>query len=164
MKNYKGLKLLSVLLVLSLLIVGCAKDTSSVPENEMKYIDKDQVKEIVETDSDEYILLDVRQSKDYDKEHIKGSYLADQHAANKEGKDEVGIENLKTTLKEATGSETGSPDKKYALVCYSGQSYAQKATDLMIDIGISPDQIYTLEGGMKDWEGGGDEYKNLLTK
>ena len=69
---------------------------------------------------------------------------------------------LKTALKEATGSETGKDGIKYALVCYSGKSYAQKATDLMIEMGIPKENIYTLDGGMKDWEAGGDEYKALL--
>lgn len=163
MKN-KSFKLLSILLILTMVVVGCTKAPADESANKMNYINKDEVKKLVDSDSDEYVLLDVRQAKDYETEHLKGAYLADVHEANKNGKDEIGTEHLKTALKEATGSETGNPDTKYALMCYSGASYAQKATDLLIDMGVSPDKIYTIEGGMKDWEAGGDEYKGLLTK
>lgn len=163
MRN-KSLKLLSVLLILTLVLVGCDQNKATDSDNKMKYVTKEEVKEDIDSGNDDYILLDVRQAKDYEDEHLKGSYLADQHEANKNGKDEIGIDHLKTALKEATGNEKGDPDDKYALMCYSGQSYAQKGTDLLIELGISPEQIYTIEGGMKDWEAGGDEYKNLLTK
>lgn len=52
--------------------------------------------------------------------------------------------------------------EKYALVCYSGTFYAQKATDLLIEMGISADQIYTVADGIGAWEDGGDEYTKLL--
>ncbi|OLS02762.1 rhodanese-like domain-containing protein [Tissierella creatinophila] len=164
MKN-KALKLMSILFVLTLVLVGCGKETDKPAggeTNTMKYISREDLKENIESKSDEYVILDARKVKDYDTSHIDGAYTADQDAANKGGDDEKGKENLKVALKEATGSETGNPDDKYALVCYSGKSYAQKATDLMIDLGISADQIYTLEGGMEAWEKGGEEYKALL--
>lgn len=160
MKN-KGLKLLPMILILSLILVACGSN-SKKGANEMKYIEKEDLKESIESDSAEYVILDVRKIEDYNSANIKTSYTADQDAANKGGDDEKGKENLKAALKEATGNETGKADDKYALVCYSGQSYAQKATDLMLELGISADQIYTLEGGMKEWENGGEEYKCLL--
>lgn len=159
MRRNKSLGVLLLILSLSLLLAACGQAKEA--ENPMNYIGVEDLKESIE-DTDEYIVLDVRQTKDFDDEHIMTSYLADQHDANKGGDDEKGIENLKKALTDATGSETGNSDDKYALVCYSGQSYAQKATDLMIEIGISADQIYTVEGGIEAWEKGGDEYKNLL--
>lgn len=161
MKN-KSFKVLSVLLILMMVLVGCGQDTAS--ENEMEYITKEDLKEDIDSGNGEYILLDVRQAEDYEEEHIEGAYLADQHEANKNGKDEIGVEHLEAALEEATGSKTGNEGDKYALMCYSGKSYAQKATDLLIDMDVSEDQIYTVEGGMKDWESGGDEYNQLLTK
>lgn len=157
---------------LSLALVGCgdnAEDTgteeteqtdSEQTEAEMNYVEREDLKEAVGTD--EYIILDVRKEEDYEKEHIEGAYSADQDAANKGGDDEAGIANLETALEEATGSKTGNDDDKYALVCYSGKSYAQKATDLMLEMGISQDQIYTLDDGMEAWKDGGDEYEALL--
>ncbi len=160
MKN-KALKLIPILLILSLLLVACgqAQDTAANP---MQYMGVEDLKASIESGSDDYIILDVRKVEDYKTSHIVGAFTADQDAANKGGDDATGIANLKTTLKEATGSEVGNAEDKYALVCYSGKSYAQKATDLMIEMGISKDQIYTVEGGMKAWEEAGDDYKGLL--
>lgn len=171
MRKMKSLILITVLLVLSVLVVACGakeeqtgteKGIEKGTENKMQYVEKENLKEAIESKSNEYIILDVRKVEDYNKEHLAGAHTADQDAANKGGDDAAGTANLKSTLKEVTGNETGNADSKYALVCYSGKSYAQKATDLMLEMGISADQIYTLEGGMEAWENGGDEYKGLL--
>lgn len=159
--NKKLLKLMSVLLILTFVLAGCGQATETTA-NPMKYIGVEDLKESIESGSDEYVVLDVRKVEDFNTSHISGSYEADVDAANKGGDDEAGKESLKTALQEATGSETGNSGEKYALVCYSGKSYAQKATDLMIEMGISADQIYTVEGGMTAWEEGGDDYKALL--
>lgn len=161
MKN-KSLKLMSVLLVLSLLLVGCGQAAEETTTNPMQYVSVETLKEDIDTAASEYIILDVRKVEDFNISHIVGSVSGDVDAANKGGDDETGTANLKAALKEATGSETGNPGEKYALVCYSGKSYAQKATDLMVEMGISADQIYTVEGGMTAWEEGGDDYKGLL--
>lgn len=133
-----------------------------VKDQPMQYITDKDLKDSIDASSDEYVILDVRKLEDYEKGHIEGAYTADQDAANKGGDDEKGKENLRIALKEATGNETGSADKKYVLVCYSGKSYAQKGTDLMVEMGIPAENIYTLEGGMKAWEANGEEYKNLV--
>lgn len=159
--NKKLLKLMSVLLILTFALAGCGQATETTA-NPMKYIGVEDLKESIESGSDEYVVLDVRKVEDFNTSHISGSYEADVDAANKDGDDEAGKESLKSALQEATGSETGNSGEKYALVCYSGKSYAQKATDLMVEMGMSADQIYTLEGGIKAWEEGGDEYKALL--
>lgn len=173
MIKMKSLKLMSTVLALSALLVACGpkvektseqspEQKSEQTENAMKYIEMESLKKSIESGSKEYVIIDARKVEDYNKSHIAGAYIADQDAANKGGDDAKGIENLKVALKESTGNEVGTPESKYALVCYSGKSYAQKATDLMLGMGISADQIYTLEGGMKAWESGGDEYKGLL--
>lgn len=162
MKN-KSLKLIPILLILSLLLVACGQaGKEATNQNQMQYIGVEDLKTSIESGADDYIILDVRKVEDYNTSHIVGAYTADQDAANKGGDDEAGISNLKKALQESTGSEVGNAEDKYALVCYSGKSYAQKATDLMIEMGISKDQIYTVEGGMKAWGEGGDAYKGLL--
>ncbi|MFW5649269.1 MAG: rhodanese-like domain-containing protein [Candidatus Alkaliphilus sp. MAG34] len=161
MKN-KSLKLILVLLVLSLLLAACGKKeegTAGTDSSPMQYIGAEDLKASIESDS--YIILDVRKAEDYNTSHIKGSYGADQDAA-KDGDDASGTANLKAALKGATGNETGNSDDKYVLVCYSGKVYAQTATDLMVKMGISKDNIYTLEGGIKAWNEAGDDYKALL--
>lgn len=159
MRNKRILALLSILIITSLALVGCGEKEAANP---MKYVSVEDVKEDIDAGGDGYVLLDVRQEESYNEGHIKGAYLADVHEANKNGDDESGIKNLKEGLKNATGNETGNADDKYVLICYSGKSYAQKATDLLIEMGLSPDQIFTLEGGMKAWEEGGEDYTNLL--
>lgn len=167
MKN-KSLKLMSLFLILAMVLVGCGQAApapaapADAPANEMQYVSKEDLKADIEAGSTGYIILDNRKSEDYKTSHIKGSVTADVDAANKGGDDAAGIVNLKAALTEATGKETGNPDAKYALVCYSGKSYAQKATDLLIEMGVSADNIYTLEGGIKAWEEAGDAYKGLL--
>ena len=145
--------------MLSLLLAACGKKVEETTTNPMQYIGIEVLKESI--DSGDYVLLDVRKAEDYNSSHIVGSYSADQDAA-KDGDDKEGTANLKAALNEATGSETGKTDDKYALICYSGKVYAQTATDLMIKMGISADKIYTLEGGMKAWDEGGNDYKELL--
>lgn len=165
MKN-KSLKLMSIFLLLAVVLVGCgqaaAPAESEAPANQMQYVSLEDLKADIEAGSGEYIILDSRKLEDYNKSHVKGSVAADVDAANKGGDDAAGIVNLKAALTEATGNETGNPDAKYALVCYSGKSYAQKATDLLIEMGVSADQIYTIEGGMKAIDEAGDDYKGIL--
>ena len=144
MKN-KSLKLILILLALSLLLTACGKEkkeTAGADSTPMQYIGAEVLKTSIESGADDYIILDVRKAEDYSTSHIAGSYGADQDAA-KDGDDKSGTANLKAALKEATGNETGNSDDKYALVCYSGKVYAQTATDLMIKMGISADNIYT---------------------
>ena len=167
MRN-KSLKLMSIFLLLAVVLVGCgqaaapAPAATEAPANAMQYVSLEDLKADVEAGSGEYIILDNRKLEDFDKGHVKGSVSADVDAANKGGDDAAGIVNLKAALTEATGNETGNSDAKYALVCYSGKSYAQKATDLLIEMGVSADQIYTVEGGMKAIEEAGDDYKAII--
>lgn len=134
---------------------------SSAPENPMQYVSVEDLKADIDGGGSGYVILDVRKKADYDTKHITGAVSADVDAA-KNGDDATGTANLKAALKEATGSETGSADTKYALICYSGKSYAQKATDLLIGMEVSKDNIYTLEGGTKAWEAAGDDYTALM--
>ena len=66
-------------------------------------------------------------------------------------------------MTEALGTDAPSSDKKYVLLCYSGKSYAQAGTDVLVDeLGVDAGSIYTLEGGMEAWNNAGDEYKALV--
>lgn len=132
-------------------LVGCSSSNDdSSSEIAMQYMTPVQLEEILKEGNDDYVVIDARQKADYDTSHVSGSYLADMDSA-KEGNNEEGTANLKKALKEATGEETGKDGDKYVLLCYSGNSYARKATELLIEMGISEDDIYTLEGGYKAW-------------
>lgn len=156
-------KLIPILLLLSLVFVGCGQTATETDAdaNPMQYVSVEDLKADVESGSSEFIMLDVRKAEDFDAAHLVGAYAADLDAA-KNGDAEDGTAKLEAALEEATGSPTGNDGEKYALICYSGKSYAQTATDLMVEMGISADQIYTVEGGMTAWEEGGDDYKALM--
>lgn len=159
----KTLSLVLILVILSTLMVGCtAKEEVIEKTNTMQYVELENLKESVDSGSNEYVIIDARKTADYEESHVVGAISADQHAANKEGDDATGTANLKTALNEATGNEMGTEDSQYVIICYSGNSYAQKATDLMIEMGIVGDNIYTLKGGMKAINEASDEYKSFL--
>ncbi|NLK42872.1 MAG: hypothetical protein GX300_00575 [Tissierellia bacterium] len=61
----KSLKLMSVLLILSLVLVGCGQKAEEANANPMKYISVEDLKGDIDSGANEYIILDVRQAKDY---------------------------------------------------------------------------------------------------
>lgn len=156
-----GITFLISLVILS----GCSttpnqeKDNNS--ENKMEYVTPEEIKEALDKKNNEYVLLDVRKESDYNEKHIATTYSADADPA-KNGDKETTKTNLKNALKDATGSENGTNDKKYVLFCYSGASYAQAATDVLVDMGVDKSQIYTLEGGYKEWNNLGDEFTKYM--
>ena len=151
---------LAMLFVLVLALTACgSQDTATTTANEMQYMTAEETKEAIDSGSDEYVFLDVRQAKDYDEATIEGFVSTDMHEANKNGNKEDG----KAKMPEALGTDAPSSDKKYVLLCYSGKSYAQAGTDVLVDeLGVDPGSIYTLEGGMEAWNNAGDEYKALF--
>lgn len=166
MKTRKNVFLLvTIMLLVSLFLVACGNEkkaeTPETPANPMQYVKAGDLKTDMEGDG-KYLIIDVRKDEDFQKSHLKGAFGSDMDKANKQGDKEDGIAKMKATLKEATGSETGKDDTKVVLACYSGKTYAQAATDALASIGFNKDNVYTLEGGMKEWEAAGDEYKALM--
>lgn len=135
------------------------KDNADVT---MQYMTNTDLKKSIEDGKKEYIILDVRKKEDYDKEHVKDALSADVDETKEDpSKTETSEANLKSALKEATGNETGKDDTKISLLCYSGKRYAQAATNILVDMGVKKENIYTLEGGYK---GLGDDFASLLIK
>ena len=92
-----------------------------------------------------YKLIDARKAADYATSHIVGAVSADMDSV-VSGTDEA------TALANAKAAITGdSADQKYAILCYSGNRYAQKATEMLIKNGVDRANIVTLSGGMKGW-------------
>ena len=81
----------------------------------------------------------------------QGAISADMDAA-KDGDNASGIANMKAAMQDATATDNGG-DKKIVLVCYSGNRYAQAATNILGALGANMDNVTTLEGGMKAWTG-----------
>lgn len=101
--------------------------------------------------SEDMVILDVRKVADYEAGHIPGAYSADMDAA-KAGDNESGLTNMKAALQEATGTDNGD-GKTLVLVCYSGKTYAQAATNILGALDADMENVKTLEGGMKAWTG-----------
>lgn len=117
---------------------------------DMQYITADELEAALGTD--EYLIVDTRAVADYEAGHIEGSISADMEAAAVDGDYDTGIDNMVAALQDATGSDTGEGET-LVIVCYSGRSYAQAATDILNALGADMDNVYTLEGGINGWTG-----------
>lgn len=103
-----------------------------------------------------YVILDARKAADYDNGHIAGAVSADvgYYIDNKYSSKDKAAENVKAVV-----GKYGK-DKKYIVICYSGNRYAKVATGLLMNNGIKNANIQTLggddsqqsaAGGMKAW-------------
>lgn len=146
----KKLLLMTLMVVMIMTLIACGNDTAATGDATgeaaapaVQFITAEEAHE--KLGDDNYQFLDVRQLEDYQAGHIEGSIHADMHKANKEGD----IEDGKTQMQNAGVVEL---DKDLVLVCYSGKSYAEAATKVLGELGYDASRIYTLEGGMKEWE------------
>ena len=104
-----------------------------------------------------YVILDARKAADYEKGHIAGAVSADvgYYIDNKYSSKDAAAANVKAAV------DTYGKDKKYIVICYSGNRYAKVATGLLMNNGIKNANIQTLggddsqqskTGGMKAWD------------
>ena len=101
-----------------------------------------------------YVILDARKAADYDNGHIAGAVSADVDGiVSGSNKDEADA-NVKAVV------DKHGRDKKYIVICYSGNRYAKAATGLLKNNGVENANIETLggddsmrsdAGGMKAW-------------
>lgn len=102
-----------------------------------------------------YVILDARKVASYEEGHIAGAVSAsvDGYIAEGGSKDEAAA-NVKAVV------DKYGKDKKYIVICYSGNRYAKVATGLLMNNGIKNANIETLggddsqqsaAGGMKAW-------------
>lgn len=100
-----------------------------------------------------YVILDARKAADYEKGHIAGAVSADVDGIFSGNKDAAAA-NVKAAV------DKYGKDKKYIVICYSGNKYAKAATGLLMNNGIKNANIQTLggddsqqsaAGGMKAW-------------
>lgn len=139
-------------------------DVSAEEAVSYNYMTRDELKKIIDDGSAGYVLIDARKAADYEQQHIIDSVSADMDAA-KDGDTESGITNLKAALKTATGNENGIDGDKYVILCYSGNRYANAATELLVSMGIKNEDIYILQGGYEEWTAdSNEEYTNLLVQ
>lgn len=111
--------------------------------------------------ADNYVILDVRKAADFAEGHIDGAVSADMDGfVNKSITEAQSKANVKAVV------DKYGKNKKYAVICYSGNRYAQAASAELRSLGVSNDNIFTLggdkarksaNGGMKAWKAAGYE-------
>lgn len=122
--------------------------------------------------ADNYVILDARKAADYATGHIEDAVSADMDGlVNKSITEAQSKANVKAVV------DKYGKNKKYAVICYSGNRYAQAASAELRSLGVSNDNIFTLggdkarkssDGGMKAWKAAGYEvvdynYTNAAT-
>lgn len=111
--------------------------------------------------ADNYVILDARKAADFAEGHIDGAVSADMDGfVNKSITEAQSKANVKAVV------DKYGKNKKYAVICYSGNRYAQAASAELRSLGVSNDNIFTLggdkarksdNGGMKAWKAAGYE-------
>ena len=101
--------------------------------------------------NEDYVLLDNRKPEDWIVKNIKGSVNANMDYVVTYGDYPTAIEVMKAALKGQTGSENGA-GKKIILACYTGNRYAQAASNILSYLGADMSNVFTLEGGNTAWD------------
>ena len=103
---------------------------------------------------DSYVILDARKAADYKDAHVAGAVSADVDGYINTNNKAAAAANVKAVV------DKYGTDKKYVVLCYSGNRYAKVATGLLMNNGIKNANIQTLggddsqrsdAGGMKAW-------------
>ena len=111
--------------------------------------------------ADNYVILDARKAADFAEGHIDGAVSADM-----DGFVDKSITEAQSKANVKAVVDKYGKNKKYAVICYSGNRYAQAASAELRSLGVSNDNIFTLggdkarkssEGGMKAWKAAGYE-------
>lgn len=99
-----------------------------------------------------YVILDARKADDYKDAHIEGAVSADvgYYIDNKYSSKDEADANVKTVV------DKYGKDKKYIVICYSGNRYAKAATEVLVKNGVKVSNISILTGGMGAWRSAGE--------
>lgn len=113
------------------------------------YTDVDAVKA---AQSDENtVILDARKAADYKDAHIGGAVSADMDGYVDGTISKADSDNNIKSVVEQKGA-----DKKYIIICYSGNRYAKAATEVLVENGVKVSNISILKGGMGEWRSAGE--------
>lgn len=98
------------------------------------------------------VILDARKADDYKDAHIEGAVSADvgYYIDNKYSSKDEADANVKTVV------DKYGKDKKYIVICYSGNRYAKAATEVLVENGVKVSNISILTGGMGAWRSAGE--------
>lgn len=113
------------------------------------YTDVDAVK--AAQSDDKTVILDARKADDYKDAHIDGAVSADMDGYVSGTISKADSDNNIKSVVEQKGA-----DKKYIIICYSGNSYAKAATEVLVKNGVKVSNISILTGGMGAWRSAGE--------
>ena len=111
----------------------------------------------LQKDAKDYVLLDVRAKDDYDDAHIVGAISTPV---------DINSQDMDESIKNIVADK--GTDKKYALICYSGNRYAKTAAKDLRACKVTNGNIEILTGGMGAWRSAGKDldhynYTNAAT-
>ncbi|MFZ2256677.1 MAG: rhodanese-like domain-containing protein [Clostridiaceae bacterium] len=106
----------------------------------MKKMSADEASALIGKDG--YKFIDLRKAADFSVSTVKSAVSADLAPA-VEGDAAAGIAKMKEVTKDVSDT--------LILVCYTGNKYAQAATDALSAIGYDMNKVVTLEGGFKEF-------------
>ncbi|MEE0552762.1 MAG: rhodanese-like domain-containing protein [Clostridia bacterium] len=113
------------------------------------YTDVDGVK--AAQSDDKTVILDARKADDYKDAHIDGAVSADMDGYVDGTISKADSDNNIKSVVEQKGA-----DKKYIIICYSGNRYAKAATEVLVENGVKVSNISILKGGMGEWRSAGE--------
>lgn len=113
------------------------------------YTDVDAVK--AAQSDDKTVILDARKADDYKDAHIDGAVSADMDGYISGTISKADSDNNIKSVVEQKGA-----DKKYIIICYSGNRYAKAATEVLVENGVKVSNISILTGGMGAWRSAGE--------
>lgn len=127
-------------------LVACqkpAQTTGQAVQNvEMSKISVDEARSLV--GNSDYLFLDTRKAADYAAGHIDGAVNADLEKVVVDNNYDYGTGVVKAVV--------DGVDKNIIVICYTGNRYAQAATNILSAIGYNMSKVKTLDGGMKAWD------------
>ena len=114
---------------------------TEVAEKQYKYVSAAEAR--AKAGEGDVILVDTRLAADYAAGHLKGAVSVPSRTS-KDDSAKVETEALKVFANTALKGN----NKKVYIICYSGNRFAQVATDVFAEVLGSDDRLYTVEGGM----------------
>ena len=101
-------------------------------------------KELAKGEASKVTVIDVRAAEDYAKGHIPGAVSAPLKDAKADFDDAVAKANISKAVK-------ANPNKLYAVCCYTGNKYANRAKEVMTLLGMDENKHLCIDGGYAAW-------------
>ena len=134
-------KILTSILLVATIIAGCGSKAST-NDVEMKKISVEEAH--AKLGASDWTFVDTRKASDYEVSHIENAVSLDMDVV-VTGNDEA---TAKANAAKLIPSLNGN---NLIIVCYSGNRYAKAATKALSENGYDMSKVFTLDGGMKEW-------------